>query len=200
MSEIREGWMPAPLPAPLALPMQELLGRMLGESRERVIRDVMIVGAAPGVGTTFVSHRWAAQLAPAFGSVLSIEVKPGATGPVAQEEVDTAFSVGGAVVAITMPEHALLGLIARGGALVPPDWRDRFGLIVWDVPPPTVSPVATAMAHGVDAIVLVVQAHRTRRPVAQHAATRLQESGGRLLGVVLNRTLDFIPGWLYRRL
>jgi Mrp family chromosome partitioning ATPase len=71
---------------------------------------------------------------------------------------------------------------------------------VWDVPPLTTAPVALVLAREVDAIVLLTQAHRTRRQVALHTAQRLQESGGRLLGVVLNRSLNFIPAWIYRLL
>src|SRR5690606_10580155 len=76
--------------------------------------------------------------------------------------------------------------------------QQRFALVLWDMPPPTLSPVAMVAAKCMSGVVLVAQANRTRRQVAQYAARRLQESGGELLGVVLNRSLNFIPEWLYR--
>jgi Mrp family chromosome partitioning ATPase len=49
-----------------------------------------------------------------------------------------------------------------------------------------------------DGVVLVAHANKTRRQVARYVSQRLQESGGEVLGLVLNRTLNFIPEWLYR--
>ena len=192
MNAVREGWMPAAaLSSPLALPMQELLARMLGEGRERAMKQVMLVGAASRVGTSFIARHWASQLASAFGNVLLIEVRP---------EVADEYTAAESPAAITMPQHTCLGLAGNGSATLPRDWLEAFGLILWDVPPLTAAPVALVLARNVDGIVLLTQAHRTRRQVAMHTALRLQESGGRLLGVVLNRTLNFIPGWIYRLL
>lgn len=201
MNAVREGWMPAAaLPSPLALPMQELLARMLGEGRERAMKQVMLVGAASRVGTSFIARHWASQLASAFGNVLLIEVRPEVADEYTAAESPAALAAGRPVATITMPQHTCLGLAGNGSATLPRDWLEAFGLILWDVPPLTAAPVALVLARNVDGIVLLTQAHRTRRQVAMHTALRLQESGGRLLGVVLNRTLNFIPGWIYRLL
>lgn len=202
MNAIREAWMAAPPapPAPLALPMQELLARLLGEARQRPIRQVMLVGAARGVGTTFVARHWAAQLAAAFGTVLMIEVRPDVADGYDSVESPRELAEHRPVASITMSQNTCLGLAGGGDCTLPAEWLDSFRLIVWDVPPLTAAPVALVLAREVDAIVLLAQARRTRRQVAMHTAQRLQESGGRLLGVVLNRSANFIPAWIYRLL
>jgi hypothetical protein len=132
--------------------------------------------------------------------VLLIEVTPNASDDSGAVATPAALTARGPVTRIAMPEHVCLGLAGKGSTTLPTEWLDAFGLIVWDVPPLSSAPVALGLAHEVDAVVLLVQAYRTRKQVALHAALRLQESGGRLLGVVLNRTVNFIPSWIYRLL
>lgn len=191
----------AAVPAPLALPMQELLARLLGELRQRPIKQILLVGVTRGVGTSFVARHWVPQLVPAFGSVLLIEVLPdtGDDDDLATE-APAALAERSPVVAIKMSQDRCVGLAVGGAGKMPPDWLSSFGLIVWDVPPLTTAPVALVLAREMDAIVLVAQSHRTRRQVALHTAQRLQECGGRLLGVVLNHAPNFIPAWIYRLL
>jgi Mrp family chromosome partitioning ATPase len=199
MNTAREAWMPKPLPAALALPMQELLAKILGEARERPVKQLMIVGASGRVGTSFIAMHWAQQLASAFGTVLVVEIRNEVTD---EQALDFAPSETppGPVVCIQRSQRSVLEAVARGEAPLAHARQDAFGLVLWDVPPVTSAPVALVLARSVDNIVLVAQAHRTRRHVAIHSALRLKESGGRLLGVVLNRTLNFIPGWIYRLL
>jgi hypothetical protein len=195
MNAITEAWHATPtLPPPLKLAMQELLARLLGHSRRHVVHQLMLIGAAGRVGTSFVTTHWATQLS-AFGNVLLIEVRT---------DVDNAQAV--------VPDRAAMGSVARvrwserfclsqlkPGALLPSRLKG-FDLVLWDLPPITTSPAGLLLARQVDGIVLLAQAHRTRRHVASHAAQRLQDSGGRVLGVVLNRTLTYIPNWIYRLL
>ena len=47
---------------------------------------------------------------------------------------------------------------------------------------------------------LVLEAGKTRRQVAIRARKELEEAGGKLLGVVLNKRRYYIPDWIYRRL
>jgi Mrp family chromosome partitioning ATPase len=46
----------------------------------------------------------------------------------------------------------------------------------------------------------VVGAGRTRRQVALKAKQALEEAGGRVLGIVINRRKYPIPEWIYKRL
>lgn len=76
--------------------------------------------------------------------------------------------------------------------------KARFELVVFDS-----SPILPVSAGGVlgaqfDAAILVVKAGSTRRQLVRKAATLLQESRTRVIGVVLNQVDDSeIPGYAY---
>jgi len=78
-----------------------------------------------------------------------------------------------------------------GGAY---DW------IVVDGPPVLESPDAASLGAVVDGVVLVVQAGRTKRPVLTRSVDLLRRSGGKVLGMVLNRRRLEIPEFIYRRI
>jgi len=52
---------------------------------------------------------------------------------------------------------------------------------------PSGSPAVTAMARDLEGVVLVGDASSTRRSQAEALASRVEASGGRVLGVVVNR-------------
>jgi Mrp family chromosome partitioning ATPase len=52
----------------------------------------------------------------------------------------------------------------------------------------------------VDAVVLVVKHGGTRREVVKRAKETIERSGGKILGVVLNKRKFPIPEFLYKRL
>ena len=52
----------------------------------------------------------------------------------------------------------------------------------------------------VQGVLLVIQSERVRWPVAKRFVTDLERSGANLLGAVMNRRRQHIPGWLYRTL
>jgi Mrp family chromosome partitioning ATPase len=52
----------------------------------------------------------------------------------------------------------------------------------------------------VDGVVLVVEADKTRWPVAQSVKERIIQHGGNVLGMVLNKRRYYIPGFIYNRL
>ena len=56
------------------------------------------------------------------------------------------------------------------------------------------------MASMVDGTVLVVEAEKTRWPVAVNVKERIKQSGGKVLGIAFNKRQYYIPGWLYRRI
>jgi len=49
-------------------------------------------------------------------------------------------------------------------------------------------------------VVLVIESGKTRRQVALRAKKELEEAGGMLLGVILNKRKYYIPNWIYKRL
>jgi Mrp family chromosome partitioning ATPase len=52
----------------------------------------------------------------------------------------------------------------------------------------------------VDGVIMVVESGKTREQVAVRAKKELEEAGGKVLGVVLNKRKFHIPEWIYRRL
>ena len=205
MNAVREVWQKPAIekkpPAPLSLALQEMTARLIGRGRDQPARHLMLVGAASGVGTTFVAGHWAALLSRVFPNVLLIECRAEASDLLPATSlplVPAAPATGQAVTRLRLPDSVCLATLAGAGTTA--EWQQAFDLVLWDMPPVTASPAALLLARHVDGIVLLAQANRTRRQVALNSVQRLQESGGNVLGVVLNRTLNFVPNWLYRLL
>jgi capsular exopolysaccharide synthesis family protein len=74
--------------------------------------------------------------------------------------------------------------------------REKFDFILFDAAPVIDFPDALALASKVDSIILVTQSERTSIEDAQRAKMNLEQAGGRLLGVVLNRERDYTPFFL----
>jgi len=77
---------------------------------------------------------------------------------------------------------------------------ERFDYVILDTPPLPSFAESKVICPKVDGVVLVVGAGKTRRQVAQRAKKELEESGGNVLGVVINRRKFHIPKWIYERL
>lgn len=78
--------------------------------------------------------------------------------------------------------------------------RERFRVVVFDAAPVLPYPDTVAVAPHLDAVVLVLQAERDKREVAQRSARLLQGAGARIVGAMLNRQPLYIPRWIYRLL
>ncbi len=78
--------------------------------------------------------------------------------------------------------------------------RAKFRDVLVDTPP--VNECADSMAFGqmADGVVLVLEAHSTRRDSARRAKATLEAAHVKLLGVVLNKRTFPIPRALYRKL
>jgi capsular exopolysaccharide synthesis family protein len=74
--------------------------------------------------------------------------------------------------------------------------KERFDFIIFDSAPACEFPDCYALAPKVDSIILVAQAEETSIEDAQRAKRNLEQAGGRLLGVVLNRERDYTPALL----
>jgi Mrp family chromosome partitioning ATPase len=77
---------------------------------------------------------------------------------------------------------------------------EMFDYVILDAPPMPRFPECRVLCTKVDGVILVIEAGNTRRQVALRAKSQLEEAGGRLLGVVLNRRKHYIPEWVYKRL
>ena len=78
--------------------------------------------------------------------------------------------------------------------------RAVYDYIILDGPPVPSFSEARVICSKVDGVVLVVEAGKTREQVAVRAKKELEEAGGKVLGMVLNRRKYYIPEWIYKRL
>jgi Mrp family chromosome partitioning ATPase len=78
--------------------------------------------------------------------------------------------------------------------------RDAFSLIVTDAPPLSSSFEGVAFSVFADATIMVVEAEKTRAPVALDLSERLTDMGAHLVGFVFNKRKFYVPEYLYREL
>jgi protein-tyrosine kinase len=78
--------------------------------------------------------------------------------------------------------------------------RGRFEYVLLDSAAVGLNPETTILCDKVDAVVMVVKYGSTRREVVRKTKEMIERSGGRVLGIVLNKRKFPIPQFLYRRL
>jgi capsular exopolysaccharide synthesis family protein len=78
--------------------------------------------------------------------------------------------------------------------------KKMYDIVLIDTPPLRDSPDTAVLGSYCDGVVMVVRARKTKRDLLQYAQNILDNSGAHQLGVVLNRTKYWIPGFLYHRL
>ena len=77
---------------------------------------------------------------------------------------------------------------------------EQFDYLILDVPAITAFPESRVICSKVDGVIMVLMSGRTRLQVALRAKQALEDTGGKILGVVLNRKKHYIPEWLYKRI
>ena len=80
------------------------------------------------------------------------------------------------------------------------DLRSRYDEIVIDLPAASASRLGLGVAGHCDGVVVVVEAEKTRGPVAEHLVSSLRAVRANVLGAVLNKWQFHLPDALYRRL
>ncbi len=78
--------------------------------------------------------------------------------------------------------------------------RSRFDLIVIGGDKALSGGASIAFSDLVDGTILVTEAERTRVPVAQRLKRAVEDSGGAVIGAILNNRKYHIPDWIYRHL
>jgi capsular exopolysaccharide synthesis family protein len=76
--------------------------------------------------------------------------------------------------------------------------KEKFDYIVFDAAPVMEFPDSYAIASKVDSIILVARSEKTSIDDAQRAKLHIEQAGGRILGIVLNRQRDYTPSFLRR--
>lgn len=78
--------------------------------------------------------------------------------------------------------------------------RQQFDLVLIDSPPFETSPDGIAISRRVDGVVIVLEAERTRWPIAEKLKEQILLSGGNILGIVFNKRRYYIPEFIYKRI
>ncbi len=71
-------------------------------------------------------------------------------------------------------------------------------LLIVDLPDASQPDKAVAMAQYLDCMLVVVESEKTISVSAERLIRRLRESDTRIVGVVLNKTRNYLPGWVRR--
>ena len=74
--------------------------------------------------------------------------------------------------------------------------REHFDLILIDMPSLSNSPLALASCGSVDGVILVLEAEKTNKLVAEKTKKRIERAGGNILGAVLNKHRSHLPSGL----
>jgi capsular exopolysaccharide synthesis family protein len=76
--------------------------------------------------------------------------------------------------------------------------RKQFDLLVIDSTPITKCPDGLGIVPKTDGVILVVEAEKTKWTVVENTKQQIQNVGGNILGVVLNKRNYHIPNLIYR--
>lgn len=178
---------------------------------------MQLVAAAKGEGTSSLTRDLALAALRAGGMrVLLLDLDPpgnlqfailGREFGLASEAYTTVKGVSGEV---TMHRLAA-GALHVSETLLPPhsvsDWcghfpamREQFDLVLIDSPAADRFYDAILLAPEVDTSVLVVEAERTRAAVACNLRDRIQDVGGAIAGVLLNKRRSHLPDIIDQRI
>lgn len=201
--------------------IDELKVNFLARYAEQEVRTILVVGTARGDGASTVAQNFAASLAQDTDrQVLFVNADTHPAGKIARRKTPDPVAGGLAVLAqpgSNQPMPVQLGslhVMPSGLGLSDPatffqskrfnafitEMTPRFDYIVIDGPPLDDAPESLALSASVDGVILVLDAQRTRRKTALRAKKRIEDLGGKVVGVVLNRREYFVPKWLYRRI
>lgn len=78
--------------------------------------------------------------------------------------------------------------------------RQKYDLILVDSSSASSSPDGIEISRGVDGVILVVEAEKTRWQVVENMKEKVENSGGNILGMVFNKRRFYIPESIYQRL
>ena len=199
-----------------------ILWRMesLLEGSDAVANLYGVVGASKGVGTTTVAMNLANRLIDHVdGNVLLVDAnfyRPRAErllnlkkNPGLSEVLTDGMPLAEAVQRSRVPGLELLAS-GRGGRLeqigLDPDsvvaliseMRESYSGVVFDFSEATCMGPSFLLARECDGVLIVARSEKTSRTEAETAIEQLRQDGVHVLGAVLNRYQNRVPGWLRR--
>lgn len=191
--------------------LSELLVRVDAALAHRSGRLIEFIASGEGEGTTSLAQAYAAQSVAGMGRrvlVLQARAPQGRSGGLMQ-----VLAAGGelkSALAMQPEGFSTAGLLADGvdesqfALLTRADlWkklRSEFDEVVLDMPATSVSRLGLMVAPQCDGVIVVLEAERTRAPVAEALVANLRAVKANLLGTVLNKRRFYLPEAVYRRL
>jgi Mrp family chromosome partitioning ATPase len=175
-------------------------------------RIVELIAARAGEGTTTVARELAGTAAAlAKSNVLLIEAAPPPGSFGSRPGLIELMAASSSLEAAIQPLGGGVDTarLAGGGGLRPellkrsslaPLWqavRARYPLTVIDAPALERGIDGIALGAQVDAVVIVVEAERTRAPVVERLVSLLQRAGAPLAGSILNKRRFYVPSFIY---
>jgi protein-tyrosine kinase len=203
-------------------PYEELKANLLTRRANGSLKTILFASTSHGDGCSTTAVNFAATLAKdASLKVLLVDVNP--RTPALHEVFDVSEAEGVSDLLTRSGNIACkINKVSPGGYYVLP-WgrnhsagaclfdssrfdrllqgvREKFDYVILDGPPVPAFPECLVLCAKVDGVVLVLESGKTRRQVALRARKQVEEVGGKMLGVVLNKRKYYIPEWIYRRL
>jgi Mrp family chromosome partitioning ATPase len=77
-------------------------------------------------------------------------------------------------------------------------WKQRFDLVVLDLPPALPQEPLVVWSGALDGVVLVIKSEKTEAEEAWRVKRTLLDCEARLLGAVLTQQRSYLPGWMSR--
>jgi Mrp family chromosome partitioning ATPase len=205
----------ARLPLDVTREMSTLRVRLEAMLTERIPRIVLFLASQGGEGTSTVTAQFAQALAadPRLRVLLvDLHTRRPAYAEDGSSRLDGADlpappGRGGASVTPNLDLMPVPEAVATAGGAAPQVLQNMlqalaggYDWILLDGPPVLESPDAAPLGQAADGVVVVVEAGRTKRPVLARSVDLMSRSGGRVIGIVLNRRRLEIPEFIYRRI
>lgn len=209
-------------PSPTASPEYfSLIRNLAGQPDSPVIRSLGITSSRSGEGVSTVALQCAIAAEQLFGQpVLLVEANASRPSLHRTLRLDQGPGLGELLLDVESREQCVqrycdnLSVVTAGStspnslrrcsaeaiARTVDSLNEGQRLTIWDLPAVGASDLALELASQLDGVLLVVESERVMTDVAQTAADRLRSSGAKLLGAVLNKHREHVPGWLLSRL
>ncbi len=200
----------------------ELKSNLLTRHPDEIIRSILFVGTSPGDGSSTVAVNYATLLSKdsrrmvLFVDLNGVNSNPHESSetdrPKVLDDDDIGVEKGAFQVKKMGPGNLYFFVSGRENVkyteFFESDRIDRFLKMVYKrfdyliiaAPSASGSSKARAFCAKVDGIVMVILSGKTRRQIAIKAKEAMEDAGGKLLGVILNKRRYYIPESIYRRL
>lgn len=206
----------------LTLPSSELFGlchKIKNQSGEKPMKIIQFVSAYESEGANLIAFEVATLAATQIGlKVMYIDTGTKISG--ARKKLSSRLSIPLSVLLQMGGEmsNALVGAAGTKLAYTALRWHDNgalqlsnledfanflefmrpyYDLIVLSSPAVVADSLSAAIAKLADGSIIVIEAGRTRAPVAIQAKQLLMTHGGHVIGAVLNKRRFYIPHWIY---